>query len=448
LYTFGLDCAEIFFKLTYPYCKKLSQIKLLSHQTVGEALMVMGNEKPNSLPVYENGRAIGKLNYDDLIAFLDADIKNDCHTAAKLHHDIKSVMCEIKSMKLKYYHAALEVKKDKRVIAAQLMAGAAVLMLLIGIVWLCFEPVSSFFSNQNRIIAGLNKVELTLANGKKIVLDSSKGGIILTGSQITYSDGTALYPLSQKGQSSLNITGMASISTSRGDLCQLTLPDGTKVWLNATSTFKFPAAFTGKEKRRVELTGEAYFEVAKVNYSSPDGIKRLPFIVASKGQEIEVLGTHFNVKAYPNEPVIKTTLLEGLVRVTSLRTPKRFTGTDPSMIDPLDPMNGVKSVVLEPNQESILKGDEIVVKPVRAAEAIAWRNGDFIFRSTRLENIMLVLERWYDVEVIYQKDSLNNTEILGGTISKSHDMHDVLKSLELIANVHFKVDGKRITVLR
>lgn len=398
----------------------------------------MGNDKPNSLPVYENGRVIGKLHYDDLIAFLEEE-KDSSILAHKMHFDIKSAMHAIHVMKLKYYHAALS-DDSKKVPVWQFITAAAVLCVVTGLAWLFFNPSTLTPAAQDQSIAGLNKVELFLGNGKKIALNEEKGGINITGGKLIYLDGTAL--------SSSVVGGMTSVSTSRGQLYQVQLPDGTKVWLNASSSLKFPATFANKEKRRVELIGEAYFEVARHSYSSAQGLKRLPFTVVSRGQEIAVLGTHFNVKAYPDEAIIKTTLLEGLVRVTPLRTQKGFKSADPSLADPLAMMNGIQGVLLKPNEEAVLKENELTVNKVNAAEAIAWRKGDYIFRNTPLESIMLVISRWYDVEVIYQTEDHRKNELLGGVLSKSHNMKDLLKSLELTANVRFKVDGKRVTVMQ
>jgi transmembrane sensor len=418
----------------------LNQIKLHSHQTVSEALMLMGNDKPSSLPIYEKGHVIGTLHYDDLIAFLDDGLQGDGIRAHKLHFDIKSATDAILTMKLKYYHAALQ-ERNKKFPILQYTSAAAVLLVLAALAWLFFKPLVPENQN-NQIIAGLNKAVLTLAGGKKIVLDEAKAGVMLTRNKLTYNDGTAvdLIPL--------HTVGMASVSTSRGGLYQVMLPDGTKVWLNAMSTIKFPQTFSSKEKRRVELEGEAYFEVAKVNYSTLQGIKQLPFIVVSKGQEIEVLGTHFNVNAYANEPATKTTLLEGLVRVTPANAWKEFRGADPSLSDPLELMSGVQGVVLKPGEESVLQGVEMIVNQVNAAEAIAWRKGDLIFRNASLESIMQVIARWYDVDVIYQANSHIKNELLGGAISKSSNMKDILKSLEFIGDVCFKVDGRQITVMQ
>lgn len=407
---------------------------------VSEALNLMGIDKPQSLPVYENGRIIGKLHYDDLIAFLEEEENGSSIRVHKLHFDIKSAMHAIHAMKLKYYHAALP-HESKKAPAWHFITAAAVLCIIASLAWLFFNPsASSPVAQGAQTIAGLNKVVLTLASGEKIALNEDKGGINIIANRLTYDDGTVL--------SAQGLTGMASLSTSHGGIYQVLLPDGTKVWLNAGSTLKFPVTFTSTEKRRVELIGEAYFEVARHIYSTKEGPKRLPFTVLSRGLETAVLGTHFNVKAYPDETTIKTTLLEGLVRVTPLRMRKAFKGADPSIADPLAMMNVTQGVLLKPNEEAVFKGTEIAVNKVNAAEAIAWRKGDYIFRNAPLENIMLVIARWYDVEVIYQTNDHRKNELLGGVLSKSPDMKDILKSLELTANVHFKVDGKRVTVLQ
>ncbi|MBB5440104.1 ferric-dicitrate binding protein FerR (iron transport regulator) [Pedobacter sp. AK017] len=416
----------------------MNPIKLHAQQPVSEALALMDKDKYKSLPVYQNDRIIGSLHYDELNAYLNEDKKDEKICANKLQINLIAAMDGIASMKLEYYHNALRVKHKKTAVL-RFTAIAAILFIITALA--CFFLKPSVPSNPgNLIVAGLNKVVLTFADGKKIALDETKGGIRLTENKLTYQDGT---PISAAGTA-----GVASVSTSHGVVYQVQLPDGTRVWLNATSTLKLPASFTNTEKRLVQLSGEAYFEVAKVNYATANGLKRLPFIVASIGQEIEVLGTHFNVKAYPNEPAIKTTLLEGLVRVSPLSDIKSLKGADPSLADPLIPIQEQQGIMLKPNEEAVLKGNKIAVNKVNASEAIAWRTGDYIYRNTPLENVMLVIARWYDVEVIYQSNLHKRNELLGGVMTKSADMQDILKSLELTAKVRFKVDGKRVTVMQ
>jgi transmembrane sensor len=194
------------------------------------------------------------------------------------------------------------------------------------------------------------------------------------------------------------------------------LPDGTKVWLNAASSLHFPTAFTGGE-RRVELTGEGYFEVAKN--------KHLPFKVAFNDQEVQVLGTHFNIMAYPNEEASQTTLLEGSVSITKRNI----------------------SRLLVPGQQakSTIGSAGFDIKQVDTQEAVAWKNGEFLFKNTNIQSIMRQLARWYDVDVAYQGNLQNM--VFGGRMSKSKNISEVLKNLELTGTIHFKIEGRRVTVM-
>ncbi|MBE9599842.1 FecR family protein [Pedobacter sp. MC2016-24] len=262
----------------------------------------------------------------------------------------------------------------------------------------------------NDVAPGSNKAVLTLANGKTINLNDTKSGIVIKGSQLTYDDGTAIQNLNIKANP------ISTITTPRGGQYNVELPDGTTVALNAASTLKFPSTFSGLVTRTVELTGEGYFQVAKD--------KQHPFIVKSADQQIEVLGTHFNVSSYADETHIKTTLVEGSVKVTS---------------------NG-KTQLLKPNQQSIATAKGISIRDVDTEEAIAWKNGLFIFDNEPLESVLRKVARWYNVEIVYTNGIPNNTFI--GSVSRFDQVSKVLNVLESTGSVHFKIEGRRITVLK
>lgn len=434
----------------------MGQIKLQVQQLVAEALKIMNKDELNSLPVYDCNQVVGKLSYDELIGFLDNNKNDEVIYAHKLHFNIGCALIAIRKIRSEKYKMPSEYNLSKRLVAG-LSSVAAIGVILLGLAWSFFKPAPSILVDQNnRVMVGLNKAMLTLASGEHIALNGEKEGVVVEGSSLTYNDGTSI-----ASEKALHISGADKrtklvVNTSNGGIYQVTLPDGTKVWLNAASRLKFPASFASVEQRRVELTGEAYFEVAKVVVKKSNKKKyRLPFIVESNGQKIEVLGTHFNVSAYSNEESVKTTLIEGSVRVTpSYQNDNRLKGPDPSSLDPLEIIksNGTElmsaqAVVLSPNHQAILTGTGISVKVVKANEAIAWKNGEFIFRNMPLKNIMNVVSRWYDVDVTYQ--SGNSSEaLLGGTISKSSTITEVLKMLELTANVHFKRDGRKISVIQ
>ena len=268
------------------------------------------------------------------------------------------------------------------------------------------------------ITPGRNRAVLTLANGKKLDLDDTQTGIISRqGASIVSksADGKLAYGNNTDTRDKNAVT-YNTIETPRGGQYQLTLADGTEVWLNAGSSLKYPTTFTGKE-RKVELTGEAYFEVAKN--------KEKPFSVALNGMEVEVLGTHFNVMAYNDENTIETTLLEGSVKLTK----------DGS------------STMLIPNQKGVLNSgaSNFRVHVVNTENVIAWKNGFFKFDDENIETIMRKVARWYDVDVSY-KGNLKRQNF-GGKVPRFKDISQLLTTLELTGTIHFKIDGRRITVM-
>jgi ferric-dicitrate binding protein FerR (iron transport regulator) len=265
------------------------------------------------------------------------------------------------------------------------------------------------------ITPGGNKATLTLSNGSAILLDSAQNGdLALQGNiNIRKVDGQVVYKNGQEKETSSSLA-YNTLTTPKGGQYQLVLSDGTKVWMNAASSLRYPAAFTGAD-RTVELNGEAYFEVAK-NPSKP-------FRVLLNGMDVQVLGTHFNVMAYENESAIKTTLLEGSVRVNS----------------------DAQHAQLSPGQQVQHKPntDFKVVNDVDVEEVVAWKNGYFQFNRDGLDVVMRQIERWYDVEVAYV-GKISERQF-GGKISRSSNIEDVLKILRL-SNVSFRIEGKKIIV--
>lgn len=271
------------------------------------------------------------------------------------------------------------------------------------------------------ILPGGNKAVLTLADGSHITLDSggmrgvaTQGNIIADKSK----DGGLVYRIVKDDRAAKNGKPIYNtISTPVSGQYQVVLSDDTRVWLNAKSSIKFPIAFVGNE-RSVEVKGEAYFEVAQD--------KKRPFKVYSGNQLVEVLGTHFNVNAYNDEAEIKTTLLEGVVKISSGRQDK----------------------VLKPGQQSRLSGKtgEMHVVKVDIEEAISWKNGYFIFDNEDIHSVMRKIARWYDVEVVYANGQIS--ENFGGTVSKFENVSQVLKILETTGTIHFKIEGRRIIVMQ
>ena len=265
---------------------------------------------------------------------------------------------------------------------------------------------------------GKNGAILTLADGSEMVLDSAGNGIITRQNGTTVvlkSDGLQYTP----GERGTGETEYNTISTSKGRQFKVVLPDGSKVWLNAASTLKFPVAFDGKE-RGVELSGEAYFEVAK-NAAQPFRLK-----VANK-IDIEVLGTAFNVNAYTNEKKSFTTLLEGAVRISLLNK----TGS---------------GIVLKPgNQVQVGDAGMELTRNANVEKAVAWKDGLFNFEGVGLREMMRQLERWYNLEVIYE-GNVPDVQFFG-EMSRKLKLSDVLSGLER-SDVHFRLEeGNRLIVM-
>lgn len=304
------------------------------------------------------------------------------------------------------------------------MAAAAVLLIVSGGLFY----YSNFYGQQhsNDILPGKMGATLTLSDGKKIKLTDSLHGELAkeAGVSITKNDdGQIVYEI--KGGNENLLTKTNVLSTDKGETYMLILPDGSKVWLNAASSLTYFTSFDNSDTRRVHLDGEAYFEVSKN--------KLHPFIVESRGQLVEVLGTHFNINAYTNEPVIRTTLIEGSVKVSSTL-----------LASPESKMK--QSALLKPDQEATMDKGKIEVKNADTEAAIAWTNGKFIFRNEALTSIMRRVASWYGVEVEYSGDVADLT--YWGAVSRNTNISSVLDYFSRTGNVEFKIHGKKITVIK
>lgn len=266
-----------------------------------------------------------------------------------------------------------------------------------------------------------NKAILTLANGAKISLTDAADGEVARQSGISITktkSGNIVYASASDKIPKNPAAVFNTIATPRGGEYQIRLPDGTKVWLNAATSLTYPVQFTGNE-RRVTLNGEAYFEVAHD--------RTRPFKVFTQNQEVEVLGTHFNINSYDDESATRTTLLEGSVKVSKLNT--------------------VTGVVLKPGQLSVLNANSLKVEAADVESELDWKNGYFIFNEESLSTIMKKVSRWYDVDVIYDQHASNSAQRFGGIVSRSKKITDVLKTMERTGEVHFKTDGRKVIVL-
>ena len=278
---------------------------------------------------------------------------------------------------------------------------------------------------KNIILPGSNKAVLTLADGSDVILDQTSNGIL--GSQGNVSikksmDGKVSYEAAQNNTYTGNAIAYNKIATPRGGQYQVDLADGTKVWLNAASTLKFPVTFS-KAQRVVELTGEAYFEVNPEPVAGNRKV-RIPFLVKTRNQLVEVLGTHFNVNAYDDEPDIKTTLLKGSVRVVQSAARQ--------------------SVLLKPGQQSAVAGN-IAVADVDASQAIEWQKGYFLFDNETVESMMRKISRWYNIEVEF-KGNIRYRKF-AGKISKFGNIVQILQVMEKTQVIHFEIEGRRVIVM-
>jgi len=275
------------------------------------------------------------------------------------------------------------------------------------------------------IAPGKNKAVLTLANGKTISLTDAANGDIAreAGISITKTaDGQLSYVIAEAetpADPQLTEIKMNTISTPTGGQWQIRLPDGTQVWLNASSSLSYPLVFSGRKERRVELSGEAYFEVSKDAGH--------PFIVQTARQDIKVLGTHFNVSAYADDLLSETTLLEGSVQVNS------FASTE--------------NVMLQPGEQASVSPKGIRVEKVDVEEAIAWKKGYFMFNNEKQESIMRKIARWYDVDVEYADPEARQITYYG-TVSRFEKVSQVLRKFQQTGEVRFEIDGRKIIVYK
>ena len=317
---------------------------------------------------------------------------------------------------------------------SHLLRIAAALLLLVGLgagirfIWfnpsVKPEPAPIAKSAQMPLTPGSDRAWLRLADGSVVYLDSTETGLLASQAGMRLEkrdDGSIVYQSMPGITEPVDAMVYNEIRTPRGGQYQVVLSDGTHVWLNAETSLRFPVAFKGPE-RKVDLQGEAYFEVAK-------DVGR-PFRVMTTESVVEVYGTHFNVNAYADEASVRTTLLEGRVGVRST----------------VDGSPG-KLQMLSPGQQASVKvdGSVDVDDRVDTEEAIAWKNGRFQFNSADIRSIMRQIARWYDAEVVFQGNpSLHFT----GQITRRDDVSRVLQMMEMTGEVHFRIEGRKIYVNR
>lgn len=388
---------------------------------IPENILVLINKYEAGTATPEEKQSLNEWYYsfDDRSAIISA---KETDTEEQLVNRIKMRL-------LQTIHEEEEVVVMKPRRKWQLPAAAVILILLSAGTYMMFfsktvkqeitkvAPVKA--SLKNDIAPGGNKAILTLVDGSTVVLDSASNGIISQQGNVEVKkldNGLLAYTINGKQLTENDEAFYNTITTPRGGQYQVTLSDGTKVWLNASSSIRFPVVFAGLE-RKVVITGEAYFEVAKNT--------AMPFKVKTNTSEVEVLGTHFNVNAYDDEAVVKTTLLEGAVKVAA---------------------NGNADLkYLQPGQQSVInkEGKISVVAHADTEEAMAWLNGYFQFKSSDLKSILRQISRWYDVDIVY---SGNVNLHFTGQLTRNENVSKVFEALALTNEVHFKIDGKKIIV--
>lgn len=306
-------------------------------------------------------------------------------------------------------------------LAAAVVAG---LLVLGGGYWLLRKPVSGPVAMApatpvQDVAPGGNRAMLTLADGTQVPLDSTGGSTLpRQGNTQVVSPGAGQLTYRQTGKNSNAPAPFNTLRTPRGGQFQVTLPDGTKVWLNAASTLQYPVAFSGTD-RRVTLQGEAYFEVAG-NANHPFHVNVL---TGTDSMDVAVLGTHFNIMAYDDEPDVRTTLLEGAVRVSSHGSNRQ----------------------LHPGQGALLDkiAGNLTIEDVDTEEATAWKNGYLQLAGNDIQSAMRLISRWYDVDVVYKAPVPAHFR---GIIPRNVPVSQVLKMMELTGEVHFEIKGKQLIV--
>nr|WP_199082259.1 FecR domain-containing protein [Pedobacter sp. ASV19] len=425
-------------------------IYLLATKAAGE----LNAEELSELEAWKDIAPINRETADEVsVHGFTADLLNNWKQE-KADHSLGRVKQQIK-------------RKNLRVLWPRIAAAAAILLVVgAGVFFYTQRHLEGSAATRdllaNDIKPGGNKAYLILSNGKRLSLSDVANGELAkeAGVEITKTaDGQVIYttrhpeggttegPVSGSGDLSspgfprhdggrVGMTGVAlnTIETPRGGQYQIRLPDGSKVWLNAASKLIYPVSFNGRGQRVVELSGEAYFEIFKN--------KLQPFVVKSKNQEVTVLGTHFNINSYTDEPGTKTTLLEGSVSIRHLEG----SAATRDLSYRRDDARGQDGVVIKPGEQALLTNNKLKVFTVDADEAIAWKNGLFAYKNTPLQNVMRQIARWYDVDIIYQNNDLPQ-KLLSGSVSRYDQVSGILKAIESTGTARFKIEGRKITVL-
>ena len=301
-------------------------------------------------------------------------------------------------------------------------AVAAIIIIFFGIYLIRQQHIPLLpivHSSQDEVLPGSHGATLTLGNGQKLSLNTFNSGdtTLAAGIHIQKSQDGQLTYIITEAQQGRNETH--TLSTDKGETYALILPDKSKVWLNAASSISYNTSPVQQGQRKVVLNGEAYFEVAKDS--------KHPFIVTTDGQEVEVLGTSFNINAYQEETTVETTLLEGAIKLSAAYG------------------NTAHTKVLTPNQQASVRHGQIEIQKVVASDAIAWKDGFFLFDSENLESVLQKIARWYNVHIVYDNPSLKNETMLG-TMSRHEQLSKVLDIIERTGIARFEVKQRVVHV--
>lgn len=333
---------------------------------------------------------------------------------------------------------AFHWEKKSRLAGLWWKAAAAVLLIILGAtagyLWMNHRAAPQDLVKTGQpardILPGRSQATLTLSNGTVIALDSTDNGKLASlgaANAMKVNNGLLIYARQKtpNDAGSVKADTYNMLITSRGGQYRVTLADGTKVWLNAASSIRYPVSFTGRQ-RVVQITGEVYFEVAK-NAALPFIVRISPSASGDGGGEIRVLGTHFNVNAYDDDNTVKVALLEGSIKVETV--------------------SGARDAALmRPGQQAQLdKQGTIRLEEADVDDVVCWKDGFFSFRNDNLEEVMRKLSRWYNVEVVYQP-GLNNRQQFTGKIDRNLTLSEVLRELTL-THAHFKIEADRKVVL-
>lgn len=323
---------------------------------------------------------------------------------------------------------AVPVRSHRVFVFRKWAVAASVLLVVAASIYYFFTPAPDpSGSGLSQVAPARDGAVLTLADGSEVLLDSVGNGLIAdqNGTKVMLTNGVLAYDAAGTAEESVAYNTMR---TPNGRKFNLKLPDGTLVWLNAGSSIRYPTRFVNNE-RRVEVSGEAYFEV--------ENISAMPFRVNIDNKAlVEVLGTEFNVNAYADEPLIRTTLLKGAVRVSALdmQTPNTVQGT---------------AGILKPGQQAVIPNDghgghQIQMQEVETDPVVAWKNGVFNFENVDFEGAMRQIQRWYDIDVVYENGVPDIR--FGGKLMRTLSLNDLLEVLSK-AEVHYRLEGERRLVV-